>query len=132
VAGAAAGMSAVFATPAAAVFLAVELQLFEWKPRSLIPVAVASIVAAALRVPLLGAGPIFAIAPHGLLGANAYLCAAAVGIVAGLASPQSLANGGNLHWRVKKDLGRSCKRFLRLLTEVDVATPPQDREKLRY
>ena len=86
VAGAAAGMSAVFATPAAAVFLAVELLLFEWKPRSLIPVAVASIVAAALRVPLLGAGPIFAIAPHGLLGANAYLCAAAVGIVAGLAS----------------------------------------------
>jgi len=56
VAGAAAGMSAVFATPAAAVFLAVELLLFEWKPRSLIPVAVASIVAAALRVPLLGGG----------------------------------------------------------------------------
>jgi CIC family chloride channel protein len=86
VAGAAAGMAAVFATPAAAVFLAVELLLFEWKPRSLIPVAVASIVAAALRVPLLGAGPIFAITPHGTLGANAYLCAAAVGIITGLAS----------------------------------------------
>jgi CIC family chloride channel protein len=86
VAGAAAGMAAIFATPAAAVFLAVELLLFEWKPRSLIPVAVASIVAAAIRVPLLGAGPIFAITPHGSLGANAYLCAAAVGIAAGLAS----------------------------------------------
>ena len=39
VAGAAAGMSAMFATPMAAVLLAVELLLFEWKPRSFIPVA---------------------------------------------------------------------------------------------
>jgi len=49
VAGAAAGMSATFATPVAAVLLAVELLLFEWKPRSLIPVALASATAAALR-----------------------------------------------------------------------------------
>jgi hypothetical protein len=42
VAGAAAGMSATFATPIAAVLLAVELLLFEWKPRSAIPVALAS------------------------------------------------------------------------------------------
>jgi len=53
VAGAAAGMSATFAAPVASVLLAVELLLFEWKPRSFIPVAVASMVAAALRVPLL-------------------------------------------------------------------------------
>ena len=46
VAGAAAGMSATFATPVAAVLLAVELLLFEWKPRSLIPVALASATAA--------------------------------------------------------------------------------------
>ena len=64
VAGAAAGMSAVFATPVAAVLLAVELLLFEWKPRSFIPVAVASIVASVLRVPLLGAGPIFPVTAH--------------------------------------------------------------------
>ncbi len=64
VAGAAAGMSAVFATPIAAVLLAVELLLFEWKPRSFIPVAVASIIASVLRVPLLGAGPIFPVVPH--------------------------------------------------------------------
>ena len=68
VAGAAGGMSAVFATPVAAVLLAVELLLFEWKPRSFIPVAVASVVAAILRVPLLGAGPIFPVAAHAGLG----------------------------------------------------------------
>ena len=59
VAGAAGGMAAVFATPVAAVLLAVELLLFEWKPRSFIPVAVSASIAAALRVPLLGTGPAF-------------------------------------------------------------------------
>ena len=49
VAGAAAGMSATFAAPLAAVLLSVELLLFEWKPRSLIPVALASATAAAMR-----------------------------------------------------------------------------------
>lgn len=86
VAGAAAGMSAVFATPVAAVLLAVELLLFEWKPRSLIPVAVASAVAAALRVPLLGAGPVFPIAPHAPLTGQGLLYALLVGLLAGLGS----------------------------------------------
>ncbi len=49
VAGAAAGMAAIFAAPVAAVLLAVELLLFEWKPRSFVPVAVAATVGAALR-----------------------------------------------------------------------------------
>jgi len=56
VAGAAAGMSATFAAPVASVLLAVELLLFEWKPRSLIPVALASAMAAVLRRYLLGVG----------------------------------------------------------------------------
>lgn len=64
VAGAAAGMSATFAAPVAAVLLAVELLLFEWKPRSLVPVALASASASAARRALLGVGPIFAVAPH--------------------------------------------------------------------
>src|SRR5580658_60877 len=59
VAGAAAGMSATFATPVAAILLAVELLLFEWRPRSLVPVAMASATAAVLRVYWLGAGPLF-------------------------------------------------------------------------
>src|ERR1700692_4665710 len=49
VAGAAAGMSAPFAAPVASVLLAVELLLFEWKPRSLVPVALASATSAVLR-----------------------------------------------------------------------------------
>ena len=60
VAGAAAGMSATFATPVAAVLLAVELLLFELRPRSLVPVAIASATAGILRGYILGAGPLFA------------------------------------------------------------------------
>jgi len=59
VAGAAAGMSATFASPVAAILLAVELLLFEWRPRSLVPVAIASATAGILRVYWLGAGPLF-------------------------------------------------------------------------
>ncbi|TAK72033.1 MAG: chloride channel protein [Dehalococcoidia bacterium] len=64
VAGAAGGMSATFATPIAAVLLAVELLLFEWRPRSLIPVAVASATAAVVRRSIIGPGPLFPAPPH--------------------------------------------------------------------
>lgn len=84
VAGAAGGMSAIFGTPVAAVLLAVELLLFEWRPRSLIPVAVSSAVASALRIPLMGSGPIFPVALHALLNGQGLLIAFLVGIVAGL------------------------------------------------
>jgi len=59
VAGAAAGMTTVFGTPIAAIMLAVELLLFEWSPRSFIPVAVAAVVAAVERNALHMASPIF-------------------------------------------------------------------------
>ncbi len=64
VAGAAAGMSATFAAPFASILLAIELLLFEWKPRSFIPVALASVTAEAARVHLLGAGPVFPVPLH--------------------------------------------------------------------
>ena len=86
VAGAAGGMSAIFNSPVAAVLLAVELLLFEWRPRSFIPVAVASAVAAVTRVPLLGAGAIFPVTIHNPLNAEGLMIAFAVGIAAGLAS----------------------------------------------
>lgn len=59
VAGAAAGMTAVFGTPIAAIMLAVELLLFEWTPRSFIPVSVAAVVAAVERHYLQMPSPIF-------------------------------------------------------------------------
>ncbi|MDB6116251.1 MAG: Chloride channel core [Verrucomicrobiaceae bacterium] len=86
VAGAAAGMSAVFATPVAAVLLAVELLLFEWKPRSFIPVASASILASVLRIPLLGNGPIFPVPLHAPATGTELMFAAAIGLLAGFGS----------------------------------------------
>jgi CIC family chloride channel protein len=59
VAGACAGMTAIFGTPVAAVLLAVELMLFEFRPRSLLPVALACAVAGFVRPLLFGAGPLF-------------------------------------------------------------------------
>jgi H+/Cl- antiporter ClcA len=87
VAGAAAGMAATFATPLAAVLLSVELLLFEWKPRSLIPVALASATAAAARRYLLGLGPLFPVAAHPLFIGPAGLAGCVVaGLLAGALS----------------------------------------------
>jgi len=58
-AGAAAGMAAIFGTPVSAVLLAVELLLFEYRPRSLIPVALASTVSTGMRVAFVGREPAF-------------------------------------------------------------------------
>ncbi len=83
VAGACAGMSATFAAPLASVLIGVELLLFEWKPRSAIPVALASAAAGVMRRYLIGLGPLFPvpfhpafIGPEGLAGC----------VVAGLAA----------------------------------------------
>ena len=87
VAGAAAGMSATFAAPISAVLLAIELLLFERKPRSIIPVAVASTTAALLRQYLLGPGPLFPTFGHGpWITPMALVCAVIAGIVCGLVS----------------------------------------------
>jgi len=87
VAGAAGGMSATFAAPVAAVALAVELLLFEWKPRSLVPVALASATAAAARRYLIGLGPLFPTPPHPLfIGPAGLLGCALAGLVAGALS----------------------------------------------
>ena len=87
VAGAAAGMSATFAAPIAAILLAVELLLFEMRPRSLVPVAIASVVAGALRIKWLGAGPLFPVAlTSGIHLGQTLLVAAPLGILVGLAA----------------------------------------------
>ncbi|HZP57828.1 MAG TPA: chloride channel protein [Dehalococcoidia bacterium] len=85
VAGAAGGMSAIFATPIAAVMLAVEILLFEWKPRSIIPVALSSATAAVTRIYLLGNGPVFPTPAESLhVTFGLLLACAAAGVVAGL------------------------------------------------
>ncbi|MGF6299149.1 MULTISPECIES: chloride channel protein [Paraburkholderia] len=85
VAGAVAGMTAVFGTPVAAVLLAVELLLFELRPRSLLPAAVSCAVAGFSRPLLLGSGPLFPLQtlPLGTLGLAS--CALA-GLIAGALS----------------------------------------------
>jgi CBS domain-containing protein len=78
-------MSATFAAPVASVMLAVELLLFELKPRSVIPVALASVAAAASRRYLMGMGPIFPVpADHPLfIGADGLAACVLVGLLAG-------------------------------------------------
>jgi CIC family chloride channel protein len=84
--GAAAGMSATFNTPIAGVILAIELLLFEFKSRSFIPLVVASTLATAVHMQLLGVGPMFKVSamdfaiPRGL---PFYL---ALGLICGLAA----------------------------------------------
>lgn len=88
VAGAAAGMTAVFGTPLAAVLLGTELLLFEWRPRSLLPVAAAAALAAAIRFPLADHGlvaavPLFPVPAHLPLDDAGLAGALALGLVGG-------------------------------------------------
>ena len=72
--GAAGGMTAIFGAPVSAVVLAVELLLFELRPRSLIPVALAAVTAAGMRDWMLGGAPVFAMPDVAAPGPAALLC----------------------------------------------------------
>ena len=86
VAGATAGMTGIFGTPFAAIMLAVELLLFEWKPRSFVPVVTAVLVSLAWRPLLFGGGPLFPFpAPHAA-GIDRSPSLRGIGLVAGLLS----------------------------------------------
>ena len=84
VAGATAGMTGIFGTPFAAIMLAVELLLFEWKPRSFVPVVTAVLVALAWRPLLVGAGPLFPFAAPTPEGIEPVAISAALGLATGL------------------------------------------------
>jgi chloride channel protein, CIC family len=84
--GAAAGMSATFNTPIAGVILAIELLLFEFKSRSFIPLVIASTLATAVHMQLLGVGPMFQVSPMDFAiprGLPFYLV---LGLICGLAA----------------------------------------------
>ena len=84
VAGAAAGMTAIFGTPLAAILLAVEVLLFEWKPRSFVPVVLAVLMSFALRPWLIGGGPMFAADLPVPPGAWPVVAALGLGLLVGL------------------------------------------------
>jgi H+/Cl- antiporter ClcA len=86
VAGAGAGMTAIFGTPVAAVLMAVELLLFEWRPRSFIPVAIGSIVSICWRPMLFGAGPLFPAHFDAALPWWGLIACAGLGVIIGLQS----------------------------------------------
>lgn len=86
-AGATAGMSAIFGSPIAAIFLAIELLLFEFSPRSIIPVSLACITGAAGHHLLFEAGPVFPInAVLAIPSNNALAAYSVMGIVIGIIS----------------------------------------------
>jgi H+/Cl- antiporter ClcA len=85
-AGAAAGMAAIFGCPVSAVLLAIELLLFEYRPRSLVPVALASAAATGVRVAYAGPAPVFTVptvVPPSLPALSVYvLLGGVIGLVA--------------------------------------------------
>jgi CIC family chloride channel protein len=84
--GAAAGMSATFNTPIAGVILAIELLLFEFKARSFIPLVIASTLATAVHMQLLGAGPMFKVAAMDFDIPRALPFYLVLGVICGLAA----------------------------------------------
>ena len=85
-AGAAGGMTAIFGAPVSAVVLAVELLLFELRPRSLIPVALAAVTAAGMRDLMVGSAPVFAMPDVATPGLAALLCYVLLGVAMGFVS----------------------------------------------
>jgi H+/Cl- antiporter ClcA/CBS domain-containing protein len=85
-AGAAAGMAATFGSPLSALLLAIELLLFEFRPRSLIPVALASVTAASVRMWLVGSAPVFLFDLPAPPPAAALVVYVLIGALLGLAS----------------------------------------------
>ncbi|MEX0746091.1 MAG: chloride channel protein [Phycisphaeraceae bacterium] len=106
-AGAAGGMAATFGSPVAAVLLAIELLLFEFRPRSFIPVAFASVTATAVRIAFEGMEPIFelptvavpsggALAVYVLIGA--LIGVVAVGVTRAIYAVEDGFNRLPIHW----------------------------------
>jgi CIC family chloride channel protein len=77
-------MSAIFGTPVAGIFLAIELLLFEFSPRSIIPVAIACITGAAGHHFLFESGPVFPAPPIEMPGNMALALYSIMGLIIGV------------------------------------------------
>ena len=82
--GAAAGMAATFGSPLAAVVLAIELLLFEFSTRALVPLVVAAAVAGAVHSLVFENGPLFAVPAHEFPGLGQLPLYAVLGCACGL------------------------------------------------
>lgn len=85
-AGATAGMATIFGTPLAAVLLALELLLFEFSPKSIIPVALACITGAGMHLLLFESGPVFHAVQLDPMTVNQLWIYVALGVILGFAS----------------------------------------------
>ena len=83
-AGAAAGMSATFGAPLAAVVLAIELLLFEFSARAFIPLVVSSAIAGGMHTVFFGDGPLFHVPVHHYAGLNYLPAFVLLGVACGL------------------------------------------------
>lgn len=106
-AGAAAGMTATFGSPVSAVLLAIELLLFEYRPRSIIPVALAAVTAEGVRMMFVGMSPVFAMsdltAPTGpalviYLAIGAIMGCVAAGVTKLIYAIEDGFEGLPVHW----------------------------------
>src|SRR6195952_5819054 len=83
-AGACSGMAAIFGTPLAAIMLAIELLLFEFSPRSIIPVAIGCITGAGMHIFLFGNQPVFAIPAIPAVSNSALISYIFIGLITGI------------------------------------------------
>jgi len=83
-AGACSGMAAIFGTPLAAIMLAIELLLFEFSPRSIIPVTIGCITGAGMHIFLFGSQPVFAMPAIAPVTDSALLVYVGIGLVTGI------------------------------------------------
>ena len=128
-AGAAAGMAATFGSPVSAVLLAVELLLFELRPRSVIPVAFAAATATGVRIAFAGPSPAFSmpnlLQPHGAALATYVVLGAIVGVVSvvvtrAVYSVEDVELGREVAMKFALDAGAGGAQVERLRAEVGV------------